>query len=64
MVASVDYDDGGGSLSEALELTGLFIEEGPIVQTKDSTGRIDINNDPDPSIGYAGPLAVLRNNFV
>ncbi len=53
--------NGGGSLSEALELTGLFIEEGPIVQTKDSTGRIDINNDPDPSIVYAGPLAVLVN---
>lgn len=51
--------NGGGSLSEALELTGLFIEKGPIVQTKDSTGRIDINDDPDPSIVYSGPMAVL-----
>ena len=51
--------NGGGSLSEALELTGLFIKEGPIVQTKDSTGRIEINRDPDPKIAYAGPLAVL-----
>lgn len=51
--------NGGGSLSEALELTGLFIESGPIVQTKDSSGRIDINRDPDPDIAYAGPLAVL-----
>lgn len=51
--------NGGGSLSEALELTGLFIESGPIVQTKDSSGRIEINNDPDPSISYSGPLAVL-----
>lgn len=51
--------NGGGSLSEALEFTGLFIEKGPIVQTKDSTGRIDINRDPDPNIAYGGPLAVL-----
>ena len=51
--------NGGGSLSEALEFTGLFIETGPVVQTKDSRGRIEINNDPDPGIAYAGPLAVL-----
>ncbi len=52
-------DNGGGSLSEALELTGLFIEAGPIVQTKDSSGNIDISRDPDPAIAYGGPLAVL-----
>ncbi len=51
--------NGGGSLSEALALTGLFIEEGPIVQTRDASGKIDINVDPDPSLFYAGPLAVL-----
>ena len=51
--------NGGGSLSEALEFTGLFIESGPVVQTKDAKGRIEINNDPDPGIAYAGPLAVL-----
>ncbi len=51
--------NGGGSLSEALELTGLFIKEGPIVQTKDANGRVEINDDPDPEIVYAGPLAVL-----
>ncbi len=51
--------NGGGSLSEALEFTGLFIESGPVVQTKDATGRIEINHDPDPGIAYAGPLAVL-----
>ncbi|MEE8233651.1 MAG: carboxy terminal-processing peptidase [Gammaproteobacteria bacterium] len=51
--------NGGGSLSEALALTGLFIEEGPVVQTKDASGKIDINVDPDPSLFYAGPLAVL-----
>ena len=51
--------NGGGSLSESLALTGLFIEKGPIVQTKNSSGRIDVNDDPDPSLFYAGPLAVL-----
>ena len=51
--------NGGGSLTEALELTGLFIESGPIVQTKDSYGRIEVNNDPDPGISYSGPLAIL-----
>jgi len=51
--------NGGGSLSEALEFTGLFIGTGPIVQTKDSSGKIEINNDPDPGIAYGGPLAVL-----
>lgn len=51
--------NGGGSLSEALEFTGLFISSGPVVQTKDGRGRIEVNNDPDPGIAYAGPLAVL-----
>jgi len=51
--------NGGGSLSESLALTGLFIKEGPVVQTKNSSGEIDINNDPDPTLFYAGPLAVL-----
>tara|TARA_R110002072_G_scaffold30092_1_gene94193 strand:- start:14471 stop:16603 length:2133 start_codon:yes stop_codon:yes gene_type:complete len=51
--------NGGGSLSEALELTGLFIDRGPVVQTKDASGRVDINYDPEPGISYPGPLAVL-----
>jgi carboxyl-terminal processing protease len=51
--------NGGGSLSEALELTGLFIDTGPIVQTRDSSGNIEINRDPEPGIAYGGPLAVL-----
>ena len=51
--------NGGGSLTEALEFTGLFIETGPVVQTRDSSGNIEINRDPDPSIAYSGPLAVL-----
>ena len=55
--------NGGGSLAESLELTGLFIESGPIVQTRDSSGKIEINNDPDPEIAYGGPLAVLVDRY-
>ncbi len=51
--------NGGGSLSEATELTGLFIEKGPVVQVKDSSGKIEVERDPDPEQVYAGPLAVL-----
>ncbi|MDH3637479.1 MAG: carboxy terminal-processing peptidase [Gammaproteobacteria bacterium] len=51
--------NGGGSLAEATELTGLFIKSGPVVQVRDSTGRISVNDDPDPKIAYSGPLAVL-----
>ena len=49
----------GGSLVEATELTGLFIESGPVVQIRDSRGRMQVNKDPDPAIAYRGPLAVL-----
>jgi carboxyl-terminal processing protease len=56
-------DDGGGSLQEAIELTGLFIKNGPVVQVKNSDGNIDIAKDPDSSIVYDGPLAVLVNRF-
>ena len=56
-------EDGGGSLKEAIELTGLFIKNGPVVQVKNSEGNIDIAKDPDPSIVYDGPLAVLVNRF-
>ncbi len=51
--------NGGGSLLEANELTGLFIQEGPVVQVRDADGDLDINEDHDPEIAYAGPLAVL-----
>ncbi len=55
--------NGGGSLLEATSLTGLFIETGPVVQVKDAIGRIEVNNDPDPSIAYTGPLAVLVDRY-
>lgn len=52
-------ENGGGPLSEATELTGLFIDSGPVVQIKDVFGKIEIKQDPDQTIAYAGPLAVL-----
>ena len=51
--------NGGGSLAEATELTGLFIPSGPVVQVRDSSGRININEDPDPTLEYDGPMAVI-----
>ena len=51
--------NGGGSLSEATELTGLFIKKGPVVQVRDSSGKIEVERDPDPEQVYDGPLAVL-----
>jgi carboxyl-terminal processing protease len=56
-------NNGGGSLDEAIELTGLFIKDGPVVQVKQTTGAIDIAKDPDPDIAYSGPMAVLVNRF-
>jgi carboxyl-terminal processing protease len=56
-------NDGGGSLTEAIELTGLFIKEGPVVQVKDVTGKVDVESDPDPAIVYDGPLAVMVNPY-
>ncbi len=56
-------NDGGGALSEAIELTGLFIKRGPVVQVKDVTGKIDVEQDPDPAIVYDGPLAVMVNTY-
>jgi len=56
-------EDGGGSLQEAIELTGLFIKDGPVVQIKNADGRIEVADDPDSGIVYKGPLAVLVNRF-
>src|SRR5881398_386574 len=53
--------NGGGSLEEALSLTGLFLKSGPIVQTKDYNGSIRVSSDPDPGIAYGGPLIVLTS---
>ena len=51
--------NGGGSLSEATSLTGLFIDSGPVVQIQDYTGSIEIEKDPEMGTSYSGPLVVL-----
>jgi carboxyl-terminal processing protease len=51
--------NGGGSLTEATALTGLFIDTGPVVQVKDSFGKVEVETDPEPGVVYRGPLAVL-----
>ena len=52
-------NDGGGYLPEATELTGLFIDHGPVVQVRDTTGRLEVLDDPQSMPTYDGPLAVL-----
>jgi carboxyl-terminal processing protease len=55
--------NGGGYLPEAESLTGLFIDRGPVVQLRDTTGRIEVDDDPDPAVFYSGPLIVLVDRF-
>jgi len=55
--------NGGGSLTEATQLMGLFIDEGPIVQVQDSSGHIEVHRDRDSSISYYGPLVVLVDRY-
>ena len=54
-------NNSGGSLQEAVELTGLFIESGPVVQVRDSNNRIRVLKDRDGELVYDGPLAVMVN---
>ncbi|MCA6078861.1 carboxy terminal-processing peptidase [Fulvivirga sedimenti] len=56
-------DNGGGSLSEAIDLTGLFIKNGPVVQVRYPNEKIDLGEDEDPSVIYDGPMAVMINRF-
>jgi len=57
-------NDGGGSLKEAEDLTGLFIPEGPVVQIRNSEGDVQVDDeDEDEGVAYAGPLTVLVNRF-
>jgi carboxyl-terminal processing protease len=55
--------NGGGYLPEAESLVGLFIERGPVVQLRDTTGRVEVDEDPDPAIFYSGPMIVLVDRF-
>ncbi|ADQ19085.1 carboxyl-terminal protease [Leadbetterella byssophila DSM 17132] len=56
-------NNGGGSLIEAIDLTGLFIKSGPVVQRKSSIGPNSVESDEDKSVSYEGPLVVLQNRF-
>lgn len=56
-------NNGGGSLQEATEMTGLFIRTGPIVQIRDANNRIELQSDLNPKLVYTGPLAVLVNRL-
>ena len=53
--------NGGGALDEAIELTGLFIRKGPVVQVRDGSNKINIGEDEDSGLYYDGPLSVLIN---
>ncbi|MGL5161861.1 MAG: carboxy terminal-processing peptidase, partial [Plesiomonas shigelloides] len=55
--------NGGGALTEATALSGLFIPQGPVVQVRDSYGRIKVNADTDGVSYYDGPLTVLVDRF-
>src|SRR5258706_433485 len=56
-------NNGGGSLMEAIDLTGLFIKDGPVVQVRSSNNQVQVGEDDDKSIAYNGPLVVLTNRF-
>ena len=56
-------NNGGGALTEATALSGLFITSGPVVQVRDSYGRVNVNADTDGEISYTGPMTVLVNRY-
>ncbi|CDF85467.1 Tail-specific protease [Pseudomonas knackmussii B13] len=56
-------NNGGGSLQEATELTGLFIDQGPTVLVRNSDGRVDVLNDDEGKAFYSGPMTVLVNRL-
>src|SRR5262249_6584260 len=55
--------NGGGSLDEAISMTGLFIRKGPVVQTRDPGGKIDVGTDDDGGVAWDGPLVLLTSRF-
>ncbi|WP_439291292.1 carboxy terminal-processing peptidase [Lonepinella koalarum] len=56
-------ENGGGALTEAVELSGLFISDGPVVQIRDAYNRIRVHEDPDNAQVYSGPLLVMINRY-
>jgi len=55
--------NGGGSLQDAIEIAGLFIDQGPVVQVKGKIGAARVYGDPQPGVVYAGPLVVMVNGI-
>jgi len=56
-------ENGGGSLMEAIDLSGLFIKSGPVVQVRDPQDKTEVDSDDDPSVSWAGPMAVVVDRF-
>ena len=56
-------NNGGGSLYEVVQMVGLFINKGPVVQVRDKQGRVQVLNDETPGSIYDGPLVVMVNEF-
>ncbi|MDB5920622.1 MAG: tail-specific protease, partial [Massilia sp.] len=54
-------NNGGGSLIEAIELTGLFIDKGPVVQQRNAEGKIEVESDTNGGLAWDGPVGVLIN---
>ncbi|MFJ6321620.1 MULTISPECIES: carboxy terminal-processing peptidase [unclassified Rhizobium] len=54
-------NNGGGSLSEAIDLTGLFVGKGPVVQQRDAGGKVEVESDDLPTPAWTGPVGVLIN---
>ena len=55
--------NGGGSLTDAVSMAGLFMDSGPMVQVRDGQGRTTVLTDNDPRVQYSGPLVVLVNKY-
>jgi len=55
-------DNGGGSLQEVVEMAGLFIPKGPIVQVKDKAGKVYVMDDRNSDVVWDGPLAIMVNH--
>jgi carboxyl-terminal processing protease len=56
-------DNGGGSLKTVVDIAGLFIDQGPIVQIKSAAGRKEVLYDKDPKVQWDGPLVIMTNEF-
>jgi carboxyl-terminal processing protease len=54
-------NNGGGSLTEAVELTGLFIDKGPVVMQRSADGKVEVESDVNPGLAWDGPVGVLIN---